>query len=123
MRRKTNKRYHDLLGKLRFDPSSVADPNGQAESVRGGVPPEGVFDPGRSWIAYDQSLHLHHDSWIAKVRNEVAQFEFLAGLDVDLIKPDCLSEEDKEAINLDFDRWVESMTAHNCPDVVPPGPK
>ena len=62
-----------------------AFPNGQAESVRGGVPPEGVFDPGRSSIADDQSLHLDHDSWIAKVRNEVAQFEFLAGLDVGLI--------------------------------------
>jgi hypothetical protein len=85
VRRKTNKQYHDLLGKLRCDPSSVVDPNWQVESVRDGVPPKGVFDPGRNWIADDQSLHVDHDSWIAKVRNEVAQFEFLAGLDVGLI--------------------------------------
>ncbi|CAB4020586.1 reverse transcriptase [Paramuricea clavata] len=102
--------------------SAELTPSHQAESVRGGAPPDGVFDPGRSWRADDQSLHLDHDSWIAKVRNEIADFKF-AGLDVDLIKPDCLSEEDKEFINLDFDHWVESMTAHNCAEVVPPGPK
>ncbi|CAB4010582.1 Hypothetical predicted protein [Paramuricea clavata] len=54
----------------------------------------------------------------AKVREEINNFSFLGGLEVDLINPSCLTDEVRQLIDQDFAFWMESITARNLVGVV-----
>lgn len=56
---------------------------------------------------------------MAKVKREIVDFPFFGGLEVDLIKPGCPTEELRQLIDWDFSLFMESMTAKKLLGVVP----
>ena len=70
--------------------------------------------------ADEGSCDEHLDAWWAKIKFTIQDYSFLGGLDVDLLTRDELTDEVRQAIDLDFCLWVESITARNLAGVVPP---
>lgn len=119
VRRTSNKRYQSLLLEFRTLPEVNSPPlPDYSQHARGGTPADVGSFPQRRLSTEEAFCDLHHESWWARIKESIHGFGFLSGLDADSILPDCLSDEVRQLIDMDFNLWMELMTA--IVGVVPP---
>ena len=113
VRRSSNKKYQHLLSEFRSEVVTECSVPSIEEPARGGAHSE---DGSSTLFDYSDQ---HHGSWWAKMKAEISACVYFGGLDVDLLRPDCLTEEVRQLVDLDFGLWMESITARKLVGVIP----
>ena len=120
VRRTNNTKYQNVLREFREKPEVPPSPPECEERARCGAPLIRENFPEVGVSADKASCDEHLDTWWAKIKFTIQDYSFLGGLDADLLTRDVLTDEVRQAIDLDFRLWVDSITARKLAGVVPP---
>ena len=77
-----------------------------------------VGEPAQGGVHPCEGL-ITGESWWAKMKAEISECVFFGGLDVDLLQPNCLTEAVRQLVDLDFGRWMKTITANKLAGVEP----